>query len=153
VCKNFVGVGEFPQLTPKFCPDGSRNRQGYKPGECCVSLKITHFNTKIPTNFLHTHYYGTQAMIIWDSLSSHLSARRHFEREHPDWFEFEYFPPYSPELNSVEQCWNMMKNVYMANFVPLSIEHLEEKTFEVAKIIDNDPKLIAEFLNNAKLRL
>jgi transposase len=62
-------------------------------------------------------------------------------------------PPYSPELNPVEKCWNMMKNVYMANFVPLSIEYLEERTFEVAKIIDNDPTLIAEFFNHEKIRL
>jgi len=32
---------------------------------------------------------------------------------------FEYLPSYSPELNPVEQCWQMMKNVFMANFVPL----------------------------------
>ena len=99
------------------------------------------------------HYYGTQVMIIWDSLSSHLSARNHFERKRPDWFIFVELPPYCPELNPVEQCWNMMKNVYMANFVPLSIEHLEEKTFEVASIINSDPKLLAEFFNHAKLKL
>jgi transposase len=38
-------------------------------------------------------------------------------REHSGWFLFEYFPAYSPELNPVEQCWQYMKNVQMANFV------------------------------------
>jgi transposase len=92
-------------------------------------------------------------MIIWDRLSSHLSARAYFEREHSDWFIFEELPAYSPELNPVEQCWNMMKNVYMANFVPMSIDDLEEKAFEVAEIINKDPKLLAEFFNHAKLTL
>jgi hypothetical protein len=55
------------------------------------------------------HYYGTQVMIIWDSLSSHLSARNHYERVRPDWFIFVELPSYSPELNPVEQCWNMTK--------------------------------------------
>jgi len=98
-------------------------------------------------------YYGKQAMIIWDCLSSHLSAKAYFEREHPDWFIFEELPAYSPELNPVEQCWQMMKNVYMANFVPMNIEHLEEKAFEAAKMIDNNPKLLEQFFRHAKLAL
>ena len=98
-------------------------------------------------------YYGKQVMIIWDRLSSHLSARTYFEREHPDWFIFEELPAYCPELNPVEQCWNVMKNVYMANFVPMSIDDLEKKTFEAAERINSDPKLIAEFFHHAKLAL
>ena len=98
-------------------------------------------------------YYGGQVMIIWDSLSSHLSARKHFESVHPDWFVFEQLPSYSPELNPVEQCWQMMKNVYMANFVPKDVEHLEEKTCESAQRINNDPKLLASFFHHAKLAL
>jgi transposase len=98
-------------------------------------------------------YYGKQVMIIWDRLSSHLSARSFFEREHPDWFIFEELPAYSPELNPVEQCWQMIKNVLMANFVPINVDQLEEKVGEAAKMIDNDPKLLAEFFHHAKLVL
>jgi transposase len=99
------------------------------------------------------HYYGKQVMIIWDRLSSHLSAQRFFEQMNPSWFIFEYFPSYSPELNPVEQCWQHMKNVQMANFVPINIEQLEERACEAATIIDNDPKLLAEFFHHAKLAL
>jgi len=98
-------------------------------------------------------YYGKQVMIIWDRLSSHLSARSFFECEHPDWFIFEELPAYCPELNPVEQCWNTMKNVLMANFVPMNIEHLKEKAMEAAQMINNDPKLLAEFFHHAKLAL
>jgi transposase len=101
---------------------------------------------------IHRHY-GGKVMIVWDRLSSHISAQKFFEREHPHWFIFEYLPSYSPELNPVEQCWQMMKNVYMANFVPLSIEHLKEKTMEVAQVINNDSKLLASFYHHAKLKL
>ena len=45
------------------------------------------------------------------------------------------------------------KNVYMANFVPMSIEHLEQKTLESAQVINNDPKLLASFFHHAKLKL
>jgi len=97
--------------------------------------------------------------MIFDRLTSHISARNYFERVHPDWFVFaaEYrsneLPSYSPELNSVEQCWQMMKNVFMENFVPLSVEHLEKKAFEAASILNNAPMLLASFFHHAKLAL
>jgi hypothetical protein len=98
-------------------------------------------------------YYGTQVMIIFDGLSSHLAAQKYFEQRHPDWFLLEYLPPYSPELNPVEQCWQHMKNVSMANFVPMCMNGLEKKAFEVAQEINNDPKLLQAFFQHAKLSL
>jgi len=101
---------------------------------------------------IHAHY-GKQVMIVWDRLSSHLSAQKFFEREHSDWFVFEYFPSYSPELNPVEQCWQYMKNVQMANYIATSVEQLREKVLEAASTINDDPKLLAAFFHHAKLRL
>ena len=101
---------------------------------------------------IHLHY-GTKVMIIWDRLSAHLSAQTFFEQKHPDWFLFEYLPSYSPEVNPVEQCWNQMKNVILANFVPFCMEDLVEKTLEAAQVINNDPKLLAAFFHHAKLAL
>ena len=98
-------------------------------------------------------YYGKQVMVVWDRLSSHRSAQKYFECVYPDWFVFEYFPSYSPELNPVEQCWQHMKNVQMANVVPWSVEHLTETTSEAAQVINNDPKMIANFFHHAKLKL
>jgi transposase len=92
-------------------------------------------------------------MIIFDRLSAHIAAVNYFERTHADWFSFEYLPSYSPELNPVEQCWQIMKNVYMANFIPLSVEHLVKKTLEVAQVINKDKKTIASFFLHAKLKL
>ena len=99
------------------------------------------------------HHYGGKVMVIFDRLSSHIAAREFFERKHPNWFIFEYLPPYSPELNPVEQCWQTMKNDYMANFVPMSIKHLQEKTLQVAQVINKNQKLLAAFFKHAKLKL
>ena len=129
------------------------------PKQRRLNFRFTIFDGAINTEdvkmFLRQiHYhYGTLVMIILDRLPSHISARSYFERERPAWFLFEYLPSYSPELNPVEQCWNQMKNVLMPNFVPLSIEHLVSKTLKSAMIINNDPKLIAEFFHHAKLKL
>jgi len=98
-------------------------------------------------------YYNKRVMIILDRLTAHISAQKYFERTHPDWFMFEYFPSYSPELNPVEQCWQYMKNVSMANFVPICIKCLEKKALEVAQEINNDPKLLPSFFHHAKLTL
>ena len=113
---------------------------------------ITVLDLKMFLTQIH-RYYGGKVMILWDRLPAHVANQLYFERERPDWFFFEYFPSYSPELNPVEQCWNLMKNVFMANFIPMSIEHLKEKTLEAAKRLNNDPKLIAEFFHHAKLKL
>jgi transposase len=123
-----------------------------------LNFRFTIFSGAINTEdviglLTEIHRYYGKAIIILDRLTSHLSARKYFERVHPNWFLFEYLPSYSPELNPVEQCWQMMKNVYMANFVPLSVEHLEEKAFESAQILNSDPMLLASFFHHAKLAL
>jgi transposase len=129
------------------------------PGQQRLNFRFTIFDGAINTEdviFFLTEihrYYGGQVMIIWDRLSSHLSAQKYFERVSPGWFLFEYLPSYSPELNPVEQCWNQMKNVLMANFVPFCIGDLVEKTLEAAQVINNDPKLLAAFFHHAKLAL
>ena len=81
---------------------------------------------------LHRHVHK-KVMIVWDRLSAHISTQNFFEREHPDWFIFEYFPSYSPELNPVEQCWQQMKNVFLVNFVPKDNPELHAKVMEAAQ--------------------
>jgi transposase len=102
---------------------------------------------------LHRHYNGKKVMIVMDRLPAHVAARKYFEREHGDWFEFADLPSYSPDLNPVEQCWNYMKNVLMANYVPLSIAHLDAKALDAAKVINDDPNLIKKFCKHAYLKL
>jgi len=129
------------------------------PKQRRLNFRFTIFSGAINTEdviffltMIHRHY-GCKVMIIFDRLSSHISARSYFEREYPHWFHFEYLPSYSPELNPVEQCWQMMKNVLMANFVPMCVKELEAKTLESAQVINNDPKLLAAFFHHAKLAL
>ena len=53
----------------------------------------------------------------------------------------------------MELCWQQMKNVLMANFVPKSIEDIVVKALEAAQEINNDPKLLPAFFHHAKLAL
>jgi len=84
------------------------------------------------------HYFGGKVLVLWDHLPAHHSAESYFEEEHPDWFEFEYFPTYSPELNPVESCWQQMKNVYLSNFVPTSDEELTSTVHAAAMRINEE---------------
>jgi transposase len=102
---------------------------------------------------LHHAYRGQKLLILWDRLQAHRSAERYFQTHHPDWFLFEHFPAYSPELNPVELCWQWMKNTDLANFVPQNIPDLHARTLESAKRVNQNPSLIASFIKHAKLKL
>jgi transposase len=75
----------------------------------------------------------------------------YFTDERPDWFEFEYFPAYSPELNPVEFCWNKMKNDYLPNFVPTTDEELIGVVEAAANRI-NEEKKIMDCFNVASIK-
>lgn len=96
------------------------------------------------------HFYGHKVVIVWDNLSAHHAADAYFEDNHPDWFEFEYFPPYSPELNPTEPCWNQMKNVYLPFFVPATDDELTQAVCEAAEKI-NEEQLLDSFFQHAGL--
>jgi transposase len=89
------------------------------------------------------HYYdgGKKVLVLWDHLPGHHGADTYFSERHRGWFEFEYFPTHSPELNSVESCWNRMKNEYLPNFVPISDEELVSEVYAVAMKINEEKKI------------
>ena len=57
---------------------------------------------------MHRHI-GRKIILVWDRWNVHRSVTAYFRTHHPDWFQFEELPAYSPELNPVEQCWNHTK--------------------------------------------
>jgi hypothetical protein len=99
------------------------------------------------------HHFRKKVIVVWDRLSAHIAAQNVLERTHPDWFVFEYFPSYSPELNPVEQCWQWMKNVFLTNYVAKDNPELHAKTMEAANHINSDPNLLTAFFKHSKLRL
>jgi hypothetical protein len=130
------------------------------PARQLMKFRFTMFSGSMNTEWMiffltmvHYYYGCKKVMIILDSLPAHLSAQKYFERTHPDWFLFEYLPSYSPELNPVEQCWNHMKNVSMANYVPMCREQLETKACEAAQRINDEKKLLTAFFQHAKRSL
>ena len=90
-------------------------------------------------------YFRRKVILIWDCWSVHLAAAQYFAREHPDWFEFEQLPGYSPELNPVEQCWKHTKYDELPNFIPEDIDHLYAEATRSLDSLHGDE----EFLRSA----
>lgn len=156
VGKTWAPIGETPILleTP-----GRHNHTGLGYITCTPSRSLLKFRFSISEGAasfedfvfrlaeLH-HYYGKKVLILWDHLPAHHAAESYYEDEHPKWFDFYYFPTYSPELNPVEQCWNQMKNVYLCNFVPTSDDELTS-TVDAAAMRINEEHLLPSFFEHA----
>jgi transposase len=100
---------------------------------------------------LHEHFPGT-IILIWDNLKGHIGLQEKYEREHPNWFHFERLPTYSPELNVVEQCWNHIKNVEMANFAQKNQKQVVEQVELATQAINKNKNLLPNFLKHIKLK-
>jgi len=100
---------------------------------------------------LHKHFRCT-VILVWDNLQGHKGLEAKYKREHPNWFHFERLPTYSPELNVVEQCWNQIKNVEMANFAPKNNKQVVAQVQLATQTINKNKKLLKNFLKHSKLK-
>ena len=103
-------------------------------------------------NEIH-RYCHRKVMIVWDGLPAHHAAASIMEEEHPHWFEFFFFPPYSPERNPVKPCWHHAKNVEMANDTAKDKEELSRKIFQAADNSNHNKQLLHSFFKYARLKL
>jgi hypothetical protein len=101
---------------------------------------------------LHRHR-PHHVIVVWDGLQAHRAAAAYFERRHPGWFTFEFLPPYSPELNPVEQCWNHTKYADLANFIPDDLGDLYKAIDMSITRQSKDQTLLRSFFDYAELPL
>ena len=97
-------------------------------------------------------YYNKRVIVIMDRLSAHRAAENWFIQTHSDWFCFEYLPAYSPELNPVEQCWQWMKNVDLANRVARNDKELFNNVMNAAYRLDAKKTILRSFFKHANLQ-
>jgi transposase len=101
---------------------------------------------------LHEHC-GRRVILVWDRWAVHRSAAASFDKNHPDWFQFEWLPQYSPQLNPVEQCWNHTKYGDLANFIPDDINHLETEVYNSIDNLHHNQTLLRSFFDLVELPL
>jgi hypothetical protein len=99
---------------------------------------------------MHLHFHRT-IVLIWDRWQVHRTTARHFGEQHPDWFEFEELPAYSPELNPVEQCWKHAKYDDLPNFIPENIDALYAEAKRSLDSLHGDEAFLRSAFAHCKL--
>lgn len=92
---------------------------------------------------------GHIAVIILDGAGFHHAN----ELKIPDNIRFLFLPPYSPELNPVEQIWQYLKDKFLANRVFDSLEDILDACCEAWNAFANNPSLIASLTTRDWARL
>ena len=112
-----------------------------------------HFNGERIVVFLRDllrHLRG-KVIVVWDGNTNHRSkaVREFLNRNKRLWLE--RLPGYAPELNPVEAVWAWLKYGKLANFVPESVEHLDEWVLEYLIPLKCDPRLLRQLWDGSEL--
>jgi transposase len=67
--------------------------------------------------------------------------------------DFEWLPPYAPDLNPVEWCWNHAKYTDMANFVPENVGSLHDAISASVTQQSENKSHVRSFFAGVKLKL
>ncbi len=98
-------------------------------------------------------YYRRQVVMVWDNLSAHHAAASFFDDEHPDWFDFYFFPTCVPESNPLASCRHQTKNAAMANFTPKNKDESAHKLFQSTDHGSSDKRFFASLFKHAGLKI
>lgn len=152
--------------TPQQTVSAKHNRRvsaagalGWSPvtGQTTFHFQLTFasFNTKQVRFFLRhlRRELSGPIIIVWDNLNAHKSAATYFRKHHPDWFEFEFLPGYSPELNPVDTCWAHTKSHEMPNYTPATAEELRRTVRRHLGRKRRRPDLLTSFIAHSGLAL
>lgn len=138
---------EYVSISGAISPDGYayfevREQEGFK------QLGLTRFMDNLWADA------KAALLMIWDGASSHRSKTvksylANQNQEHPRiWLE--NTPPYSPELNPIEQVWAWLKQK-MANQFFETTRKLKMAVIEVLNEMKNDKELIKSFFKHEDL--
>lgn len=92
-------------------------------------------------------------IICWDRWQVHRSAAKRITNSRLKNIEFEWLPPYAPELNPVEPRWSHTKHGDLANFVPDDTSHLKRSVRSSLRKQVQNYQLKLSFFKSAQLKL
>ncbi len=112
-----------------------------------------HFNGVRVVKFLRDllrHLRG-KVIVVWDGNTNHRSVavREFLRRNKRLWLE--RLPGYAPELNPVEAVWSWLKYGKLAQFVPESVEELDDWVLEYLIPLKCDPGLLRRLWEGSDL--
>jgi len=92
-------------------------------------------------------------IVIWDRLSAHRKAARLLRELGVKWAQFEWLPPYCPELNPVEHIWSTTKWGRLCNWPAKDIYDLAGGVHDDFTIQQTDKALLRSHFRAAELDL
>ncbi len=90
-------------------------------------------------------------IVVMDRWSVHRKAARNLAEDRR--FEFEWLPPYAPDLNPVEHVWSHTKYSDLANYIPDDLLDLEVEAESSLQETRRRPELLGSFFHGAELEL
>lgn len=94
---------------------------------------------------------GRPITLVWDRSGPHRRAAKLLLDDEPTWLRIEWLPPYAPDLNPTEQCWNHSKNVDLGNYLPDNTEQLSAAVRKSFTQQRNNQPLLRSFFQTAQL--
>jgi transposase len=101
---------------------------------------------------LHRHV-GAPLILVWDRSGPHRKAERLLSAKGPRWLQIEWLPPYAPDLNPTEQCWNQARNTDLANFLPNDVRKLTRSVRKSFLRQRSNQTLLRSYFKTARLRI
>lgn len=109
-------------------------------------LTVPYLDTSIMNIFLRQlsdYYRAYQVVIFMDKAGWHRSKGLTV----PPNIHLEYLPPYSPELNPVEQLWKYLREHWTCNSSVNSLNNLEDMVVEGLTHLIKNPEIVKSFSN------
>lgn len=94
---------------------------------------------------------GSKLLLVWDRLNVHRSAAKTLQLRAD--LPIEWLPPYSPDLNPVEQVWNHSKYAELPNYVPDDLDDLHGAVVVSLAVQAPRQELLRSYFHHAGLFL
>ncbi len=145
--------GQQGSLTRVWAPTGSRPRAVrqtqyqyvYVVGAACAqtgqaeAIIVPYLNTDVINLFLEQFSCaleeGVHAILVWDGAGYHRSGKLQV----PENITVVQLPPYSPELNPMENLWHFLKSHYWANHAYDDYNALFDMAMDTWQLVCLDP--------------
>lgn len=98
-------------------------------------------------------HFPAGIILVIDRWMVHRSGVRALKVRFGRRVDVERLPPYSPQLNPVEQIWNHSKYSQLANFIPDHAKHLAAAVEECLHVQSRQKHLLRSFFHCAKLKI
>lgn len=98
-----------------------------------------------------TRHQRGPLLLLWDLGRPHRHRRVSHSLTTSSRWHIEWFPPYAPDLNPVEQVWTYLKYGRLANFAPNDVAEIQHEVRREVRRLVYRPDLLKSFFRHSQL--